>query len=668
MMQVARLLLLFMAATIWPAAAQTWDISGNGMLNGTYYFREVFYIVGDNAGDFQRALALYNTVTFDGNGHYTMNAVLADSSSGSVTSGTISGGTYSIAASGYGFLSNPLSTGDFIYGLVSQSGIFVGSSTEAGFNDLFVAAPVSSPVATNSTFKGAYTIADVDLSGAVYPGVAYAMGSMFQLNPDGAGNLGTVNISGYVGLGGSTVYTQTSTAIKYAFSNGAANIAFPTSSSAILMSGQKYLYISPDGNFVFGGSPAGFDFFVGVRMGTGTPAFGGLYYQAGIDEDESNLASGYGLLDTYYGSLSANNGQIVGHQRQSDVFFTYPTGYTYGDSYSVKPDGTYTSGATKFAVGAGGAVRIGSGIGPYLGINVALAAPNPAGSGVYINPQGVVNGASFAPFTAGVSPGDLITIYGSNLASSPQFASTVPFPTTLGDVQVNINGLLAPIYYVTPGQIAVIVPYAASTSIASIQVFNSGVASNTVTSFINLTTPGVFTLPSGGLGYAAALHADYSLVTPQNPAQIGETVAVYLTGLGAVNPAIPDGSAGPASTLSNTTQTVTADISGISATVAYAGLAPQLAGLYQVNVTIPSGVTSGDNTLDISGPDSYSGEALIPIGTAASSSAASSESALPAISLKGAVPKKLPKGETPRRKRPLPCLALGTGCRARVPE
>jgi hypothetical protein len=87
-----------------------------------------------------------------------------------------------------------------------------------------------------------------------------------------------------------------------------------------------------------------------------------------------------------------------------------------------------------------------------------------------------------------------------------------------------------------------------------------------------------------------------------------------------------------------------------------------------VNVTIPSGVTSGDNTLDISGPDSYSGEALIPIGTAASSSAASSKSALPAISLKGAVPKKLPKGETPRRKRPLPCLALGTGCRARVPE
>src|SRR5580704_9670241 len=116
MMKVCRLLLLFTAATAWPAAAQTWDSSGNGMLNGTYYFREVFYIVGDQSGDFQEAAALYNTVTFDGNGHYTMNAVLADSNSG-LQSGTITG-TYAISASGYGFLSNPLSTGDLIYGLV----------------------------------------------------------------------------------------------------------------------------------------------------------------------------------------------------------------------------------------------------------------------------------------------------------------------------------------------------------------------------------------------------------------------------------------------------------------------------------------------------------------------------------------------------------------------
>src|SRR5689334_15369769 len=136
-MRIARLL-FFTAAILSPAAAQSWDNSGNGMLSGTYYFREVFYIVGDNAGDLSRALALYNTVTFDGNGKYTMNAVLADSNLGSLQSGTLTG-TYSISASGEGFLSNPLSAGDFIFGVVSQSGIFVGSSTESSFNDLFIA-------------------------------------------------------------------------------------------------------------------------------------------------------------------------------------------------------------------------------------------------------------------------------------------------------------------------------------------------------------------------------------------------------------------------------------------------------------------------------------------------------------------------------------------------
>ncbi len=633
------------------------------MLNGTYYFREVFYVIGDNTGDFQDAAALYNTVTFDGNGKYSMNAVLADASAGSLQSGTITG-TYSISASGYGYLSNPLLSGDLIFGLVSQSGVFIGSSTESGVNDLFVAAPVSSPAATNSTFKGTYTVADMDLSGVLYSGVGYAIGSMFQLNPDGAGNLGTVNITGYVGLGGSSIYTQTATGIKYSFSNGGATVGFPTANTATLVNGQRYLYISPDGNFIFGGSPAGFDFFVGVRMGSTTPAFSGLFFQAGIDEDESNLATGgYALLDTYYGSLSANNGVIISHQRQSDVLFSNPTGFTSSDTYSLSSSGTYSNGFMRFAIGAGGTARVGLGIGPYLGLNVALAAPAPSGTGVYINPQGVVNAASFAPFTAGVSPGNLITIYGSNLSADTQFASGIPFPTTLDNVQVNINGLPAPIYYVTPGQISVIVPYAVSSSVANIQVINSGTPSNTVSALINATTPGVFTIPPGGLGYAAAIHQDgATLVTGQSPAQIGETISVYLTGLGTVNPSIPDGTAGPVSPLSNTTNTITADVSGIAATVTYAGLAPQLAGLYQINVTIPTGVTAGDNFLDISGPDSYASEALIRVGTPVSTDAVTPGEASHALSSEGPATKKPGKTGTPQLRRAPPCLSLNKSC------
>jgi uncharacterized protein (TIGR03437 family) len=129
----------------------------------------------------------------------------------------------------------------------------------------------------------------------------------------------------------------------------------------------------------------------------------------------------------------------------------------------------------------------------------------------------------------------------------------------------------------------------------------------------------VFTVPAGGLGYGAVLHGDYSLVTKQNPAQVGETVAVYLTGLGTTNPVIPDGSAGPSS--SQTNNTIQVYIGGQAATVGYSGLAPQLAGLYQINVTVPSGVTAGDNTLEIVGPDSDAAEALIPVGSATATSA-----------------------------------------------
>lgn len=654
-MKAVRLLVLCCTATLWPAAAQTWDSSGNGMLKGQYFFREVYYVVGDYYGDLSQAIALYNVITFDGSGNYTGNAGVVNG--GTVASAAIKG-TYSIAASGFGFISNPApnAQGDRIYGLVSQSGVFVGSSTYpgsgqvAGFNDLFVAAPAGSTPATNATFKGTYSVAHIDLSNVVNPygsvyggtgsGVGYAVGDTFQLTPDGAGNLATVNFTGYdLAYYGTNPITQTNPGLKYSFTtNGYASISIPLLPSTILISGQIFLYISPDGNFIFGGSRTGYDFFVGVRMDSTAGPLNGLYYQAGLDENEAGLlsagGSGGALLDTYYGSFNAGGGVIVGHQQVGDVLAQSATqsaiqAYTYYDSYNVPANGTYTSGSMKYVVGGGGAIRIGSGIAPYLGISVALAAPAVSGSGVWVNPQGIANAASYAPFTAGISPGELITIYGSNLASGPETAPGIPFPTTLGGVQVSINNTPAPIYYVAPGQISVIVPYEVTGSVAAIQVTNNGAQSNAVTTLLSATSPGVFTIPSNGISYAAALHGDYSLVTTQSPAKIGETISVFLTGLGAVNPAITDGAAGPSTTLAKATKSISADVSGVTATVTYAGLAPDLAGLYQVNLTIPSGVTAGDNNvLDISGPDSYTSEALIPIGSAttASSSPGAAES------------------------------------------
>jgi len=607
--------LLTLAAAILPAAAQTpaWDTSGNGLLNGTYYFREVAYVTANYAGDLQEAIALYGQITFSGTGTYTISAVGLEwgGTPGSFTTS----GTYSVSAAGYGYLSHPLSSGDYVVGLVSN-GIFIGSSTESGFNDLFVAAKLPSPQGTVASLKGAYTLAYMNFP-SVYQDYTYD--ALWQMSPDGAGNLGTVSLKAYTATNGTSVITQSISGVKYIFSNGAANMQFPNSQTAAI-AGNEYLYLSQDGNFVFGGSPNGFDFFVGVRTpaSTGATGLNGLYYQAGLDVNASTIASGYATLDSYYGSLNASGGSIVAHQRFLSAFASAGIDYTYADTYSVAANGTYTDTAysTQYVVGSGSGIRIGLGIGPYLGIAAALPAPSLSGSGVYLNPTGISNAASSAPFTASIAPGELITLYGSNLAADTAVATSTPFPTTLAGVQVTINGTLAPIYYVSPGQASVIVPYSATAPVAQIQVTNNGVASNAVTVYSASTAPGVFTNPVGGLGYAAALHGDGTVVTAADPAAAGEYISVFVTGLGPVSPTIADGAAGPADPLSYTSNTIAANIDGTTATVSYAGLAPYFAGLYQINVQVPTGTASGDVSLDISGPDTYTTEALLPVGTA----------------------------------------------------
>jgi uncharacterized protein (TIGR03437 family) len=631
--------------------AQSWDNSGNGMLNGTYYFRQVYYVPftsGEYLGYLSEAVTIYGTMSFDGNGNYTIaasnGAEILDYSfyeGETAAGGAFTGsGTYSIAASGYGFMTSPYATGDYVYGLVSANGVFVGSSTDNsyGYNDMMVAAPLASPLPTASSFTGSWTGAVFDLSSGTEEG---ALSLLFSASPDGNGNLNLGAISGYSGES-SQEYEQTSSGLKYIFSSGAAVATFPANGE--LMSGQKYFYFSKDGNFMFGGSPitsnTPFDFIVAVKT-TASPALSGLYYQAGLD---SEFYDNEVDLDSYFGSFNMIPGAApqtyLGHQRYNDFGGSSVYDYTYSNPISLSGN-TYTGADARFVVGAGGAELITSGIYPYMGLSIALQAPTPTGTGVYLNPTGVVNSASDAPFTAGIAPGELLTLYGSNLADSTQVAG-IPFPTTgLGGVQVTIGGFPAAIYYVSPSQISAIVPYEVTVgSVVDIQVTNDMGTSNVVTNYVANTAPGVFTQNQNGTGYGEIEHlgignsaaAAGSVVTDGNPAIEGETLAAYLTGLGAVSPAIADGAPGPSSTLSQTTNTITVDFSGTAGTNDFSGLAPGYSGLYQLNFLVPTVTTVGPNYLDISGPDSYMSYLLIPVqATAASVIAASDTKAASAI-------------------------------------
>jgi uncharacterized protein (TIGR03437 family) len=642
--------LLILAAAVAPAfaAGPAWDSTGNSQLNGTYYFRQVLYET-NTSGAITTAFSDYGNISFSGSGTYTVTSGTFVQFGGGVESLTGTAGTYSVSASGFGFMSSPVLSGANVEFLLSN-GILVGSQTENGaiqggfLNDMFVAAPYSTNISLSS-FSGLYTVA------AMFPGAD----ATFQLNPNG-GSLGSVSISGFSPSG--SISPQNSSGVKYTFSNGAYSITFPTNNSAPFYqggsitntngdSGPVFLYMSPDSNFVFGGSALGVDIFVGVRnvsSGTSTP-LSGLYYEAGFDD----IGGG---LDSYYGTFNAYQNNLVGHKRILYAGNSTGTGVTYSGSYPAAISGTYTdpSSTVQYTIGQDG-IRIGFGISatidgtafyyPSIEVGLPYSPPAPTG-GVYVDPTGVVNTASSAPYTAGVSPGDFITLYnGVNLANSTVFAPPGAFPTSLGGVTVTIDSIFqATLYYVSPTQISFLVPFEASIfPIASIEVNNNGSTSTPVTTYVNLTTPGVFTYDTG-IGDAALIDYPFGGGTPyfineNNPAQPGDTVVAFLTGLGAPLPANPDGALGVKDFLA---QAISVDVNGVAAAApAYAGLAPELAGLYQINFTVPNGpfcpstttacMNIGDNSIGIAGPDSYTFEATIPIseGTAAAVAGASPE-------------------------------------------
>jgi uncharacterized protein (TIGR03437 family) len=237
---------------------------------------------------------------------------------------------------------------------------------------------------------------------------------------------------------------------------------------------------------------------------------------------------------------------------------------------------------------------------------------------VVIDPTGIANAGSAALFTAGIAPGELITIYGAQGANFvSKSMSDFNLPTTLGGIQVTINNRPAPIYSLdtTYQDVTVMVPYETTELIASIQLIKDKVPSNTVTLFTSLTAPGVLTQTANGIGYAEARRGtDSSLITPSNPAHVGEHIFFEMVGGGAVNPPVADGAFGPSNPASNTTNTFAVFIDGIAATVEFSGLAPtQIGGAYQINVVVPTGVRSGDRYMEIAGPDSDNFQAVLSI-------------------------------------------------------
>ena len=614
------------------------DTSATGTVKGPYFVRQILTSSLDQTtSSIGRAASLTGVMTFDGVGMYAFAGQITDTVSGKNAAAYSSTGRYAVSASGLVQIANPIDpgdskqAGDTIYGGVGAIGpsAIVGSSTEGPNDDLFIAIPAGSS-ATNNSLNGAYNAAFIDF---LQGNASQVRDGYFNLTSTGTGSFGTVAVNGVMANQSSTATTQSLAGVTYSIgnANGSGTITFPTAAAPLttLVSGQKTLYVSADGNIMIGGSPAGFDLIVAIKAATGkvsNSTFQGTYFTAALENDASGLTNGNNFIDSFYGSvLALGQGQAILHDRL--VLFNQ-SAYDY-TAYS---NADFSTGAIQkdnffqIFLGANGQASLQVGISTFYSLTINLQAKSTPASGVFIDPLKVWNAASYAPITNPVAPGEFVSIFGSGLAPGVFTPSALPLPTNLGGVQVKVNGKVAPLSYVGPTQINFLVPFATTDAYATFQVINNGTPSNPVTLYTSLTAPGIFTGAPSGIGNGAVLHADFSAVTQSSPAKIGETVLLYLTGLGAVMPAVGDGAAAPSKPLSTVLENIGVDIADQKgndplATVSFSGLAPGFAGLYQLNFAIPAGLTTGPASLNVATQDAFSTEAQIYIQGSATANA-----------------------------------------------
>jgi uncharacterized protein (TIGR03437 family) len=212
----------------------------------------------------------------------------------------------------------------------------------------------------------------------------------------------------------------------------------------------------------------------------------------------------------------------------------------------------------------------------------------------------VVNAAG-ATNAGTIAPGEMVAIFGANLGPIPSVtAPPGALPTVLGGVQVWINGTAIPLAYASAFEITAQIPfgqYPAGT--VSLQINNNGTLSSPIVLNVTTAAPGIYTNGPLGTGSVSAINPDGTVNSALKPVSKGSYIIVYASGLGAVNPPVAAGAIPPANPLSYVTGNVTAVIGGMPAPVLFDGLAPGYPGLYQLNISVPANVSSGQNELDL---------------------------------------------------------------------
>jgi uncharacterized protein (TIGR03437 family) len=578
------LALLVSSSGLWGQALSS------ATLNGKYWVHQFVRTMSSGTQvDDQRSLT--GTLQFNGAGAYTFTGT-RKAGAGAAEAFT-SSGTYTMSAIGVMSLTNLQGTGANVNARYAPLAI-IGASTEAsGVYDLFVAVPAPSGFAVPTLWDGVYRAGGVEFESAASRAMYFtaSLGAATVSSPGATG----ISTSMPVGLQTSPIPT-TPLAMN---TEGRGQASFFGSGPISLYFGAKSVWGSADGNVLLmtPDAPGTHGLTVAVRAlpSATNGTYSGLYWSAGMRHNGARPGS-------FTGSVKATGIGVALIARRARELEGV-TDFTGRADYQIGPDGTGTNLRERLLMGAGGNAFVGSGASTddlnnyelYFGVRAPTLTAGPA---PYLDPYAAVNTASFAPPTNPAAPGQYVDLYGSGLAGASMTA-TAPFPKTLGGVQVLLNEQPVPIYLITPTVVKILIPQATAPGVAAVKLVVDGKPSNTISLPITATAPGVFSAFQNGIGAGAILRENYSLMTALNPARRGETIQVFLTGLGAVTNPPVDGAVAPSAPFSRVLAGVKAYIRGVEAAVTFQGLAPGLVSLNQMNIVVPPNIPGGTWALAI---------------------------------------------------------------------
>ncbi|MEK7617829.1 MAG: IPT/TIG domain-containing protein, partial [Patescibacteria group bacterium] len=209
-----------------------------------------------------------------------------------------------------------------------------------------------------------------------------------------------------------------------------------------------------------------------------------------------------------------------------------------------------------------------------------------------------------ADWSVTISPGAISTVAGRNLSNTTVNIANrgLPLPTEVDGVSVRIDGMLCPLFYISPGQINFQVPTElGAPARVRVEVKNNGVSSVAFETNLVSVSPAAFT----HRGFAILLNSLGQIVGNDEFASTpGQAVSMYLTGCGPTVPAVSTGQIGPMDPLALTLFPVRLAFNGQEAEVLYSGLTPGFIGVCQINFVLP-GQSTGMNPERVLGEISF---------------------------------------------------------------